>query len=297
MKITNSLLQGTTVLLTSIIFVACTGNNQAGDAGVKDSAKASTDTAVQTPTASKPSLLINDGGTGGVPVIFLHSFGGSSRHWATQLEHLRKNRRAIAFDFRGHGQSPAPLDSNYTVEALAGDIAAVVDSLHLDKFILVGHSMGGAAAIAYAGKYPDKVKGLVLEGTPGKTPPERVEQIMGSLRSPKYDTVMKAYMKRLLKNARPFTDSIENAGMNQLSKGATIRITQANFDFDPVPDLKKYPGPVLIISTPSENQPGSLHSLFPTIQQEVVPNSSHWIQLDQPEKFNALLDRFLEKNG
>src|SRR5688500_3185315 len=42
-------------------------------------------------------MTVDDGGTGGIPVIFLHSFGGSISHWKEQLQHLRKDRRAIAF--------------------------------------------------------------------------------------------------------------------------------------------------------------------------------------------------------
>ncbi len=54
---------------------------------------------------SAGSLHVNDGGAGGVPVIFVHSFAGDTTHWSAQLEPLRKTRRAVAFDSRGHGQA------------------------------------------------------------------------------------------------------------------------------------------------------------------------------------------------
>ena len=53
-------------------------------------------------------LHVDDDGTGGVPVVFVHSFTGDTTHWSAQLEHLRKTRRAVAFDLRGHGQSESP---------------------------------------------------------------------------------------------------------------------------------------------------------------------------------------------
>jgi len=89
------------------------------------------------------NLYIDDGGRGEkLPVVFLHSFAGSSRDWENQLNYLRKDRRAIAFDLRGHGRSDAPTNNDYNVESLANDLSAVVDSLGLDRFVLVGHSLG-----------------------------------------------------------------------------------------------------------------------------------------------------------
>ena len=78
----------------------------------------------------------------------------------------------VAVDLRGHGRSEAPAAGDYAVESLAADIAAVVDALGLGRFVLVGHSMGGAAALAYADAHPERVAGLVLVGTPGKSSPE-----------------------------------------------------------------------------------------------------------------------------
>ncbi len=108
------------------------------------------------------ALAVDDGGSGGLPVVFVHSLAGNSTHWTAQLEHLRPSRRVVALDLRGHGRSEPPRDSNYTIAAIAGDIAAVVDTLRLDRFVLVGHSMGGGVALTYAGNHPDRVAGLAL---------------------------------------------------------------------------------------------------------------------------------------
>ena len=103
-------------------------------------------------------IFVDDGGSGNLPVVFTHSFGGDVSHWANQLTHFRETRRAVALDFRGHGKSDASPNSHYTAEALANDIVAVVDGLDLDKFVLVGHSMGGSAAIAYADSHPQSCR-------------------------------------------------------------------------------------------------------------------------------------------
>ena len=126
-------------------------------------------------------IHVDDGGSGGVPVVFVHSFAGSTAHWKPQLAHLRPSRRAIALDLRGHGMSAAPSGDEYSVEGFAADIDAAVTTLGLDKFVLVGHSLGGAAALAYAGAHPDRVAGLVLVGAPGKVPAEQSTLLIRSI--------------------------------------------------------------------------------------------------------------------
>lgn len=93
---------------------------------------------------------MEDGGAGAVPVVFVHSFSGNSTHWTPQLSHPRARRRATAFDLRGHGKSAAPANGDYRIEAFAEDIGAVADALGLQRFVIVGHSLGGSAATAYA---------------------------------------------------------------------------------------------------------------------------------------------------
>jgi pimeloyl-ACP methyl ester carboxylesterase len=66
------------------------------------------------------------------------------------------------------------------------------------------------------------------------------------------------------------------------------------FAFDPLPALKKYSGPKLIISTTREDQqPTSLHNQVPGIPHHAFDGTSHWIMLDKPEEFNQLLDDFI----
>lgn len=238
-------------------------------------------------------LYYDDGGQGGIPVVFVHSFGGSTDHWQSQLDYLRKTRRAIAFDLRGHGRSDSPATLDYAITSLANDIAAVVDGLGLKRFVLVGHSIGGAASIAYAGKHPDRVAGLVVSGAPGKSTEEQSQQIIASLEAETYQKVMDDYMNQLLAGALPATDSIERAGMIGLSKRTSIAIIKSAFQFDPLPSLKNYAGPKLIISNTQEQQPNSLHAQTPEIPFKAIEGASHWTQLDKPDEFNRILTDFL----
>jgi pimeloyl-ACP methyl ester carboxylesterase len=241
------------------------------------------------------SLYVDDGGSGKTPVLFMHSFGGNTSHWKNQLEHLRKTRRAIAFDFRGHGKSDPSLTNNYSADDLADDLESVIESLHLNQVVLVGHSMGGAAAAAFAGKHPARVAGLVLAGTPGKSKEQQSKQIISALESDAYDKVMDDYMKQLLSNANPKVESQLKDGVKKISKPTSISIVKAMFQFDPLPVLEWYKGPKLIIGTAQENEnPESLSHQAPYIPSKIIEGTSHWMQLDKPEEFNNILDDFLK---
>lgn len=237
-------------------------------------------------------LHIDDGGLGGVPVVFVHSFAGSTAHWAAQLTHLRKTRRAVAIDLRGHGQSDSPTRDDYAVQSLAGDITAVTDWLKFQRFVLVGHSMGGSATLAYAGAHPERVAGLVLVGTPGKIPVEQARQVMSSLKSD-YENVMASYWNKLLTNAQPQVLAQIQGERERLPRAVSLSLIQATFDFDPVPVLKRYRGPKLAVITPDQDNSYDLHKLVPDLPHKVVTGTSHWLHMDKPEEFNRILDEFL----
>lgn len=239
-------------------------------------------------------IHVDDGGTGGLPVVFVHSFAGSSGHWFAPLAHLRPTRRAVAIDLRGHGESDPPAAGSYDVVDLAADIAAAVDSLDLERFVLVGHSMGGAAAIAYAGANPDRVAGLVLVGTPGQTPAEQADKIVASMEAD-YETVAEDYWKRLLTGARPEVEERVRSDMARIPNDASLAMIRALFDYDPLPALNAYHGPKLIVDTDHGDSPGALHNLAPEVPREVITGTSHWPQLDKPEPFDRILDAFLAK--
>jgi pimeloyl-ACP methyl ester carboxylesterase len=242
-------------------------------------------------------LHFDDGGTGdSIPVVFVHSFGGNTAQWKAQLDHLRKNRRAIAFDFRGHGESDLPVDGNYTPDSIAQDIAAVVDSLDLDKFVLVGHSMGGSSAVAYAGVFPERVAGLLLTGTPGKTPAEISNPVIAALNSDAYKKVMDDYMKKLLTNSSPEVDSAVSRDFKKISKEASLAIISEAFRYNPLPSLQRYDGPKLIIATPGDvKQPQALINQAREIPHKIIEGTSHWSQMDKPQEFNKILDDFLKR--
>jgi len=237
-------------------------------------------------------LHLDDGGRGGVPVVFVHAFGGNLSHWSAQLGHLRPNRRAIAFDLRGHGGSQAPGDRDYAVDSLAEDIGAVADALALTRFVLVGHSLGAAASIAFACNHPERVAGLVLVGAPGKVPEAQARQIMTAMRAD-YEKTSAGFMERLLDGAEAKVREQVSAEFRRIQKEAALKIMEEAFAYDPVADLDGYPGPTLSITAAQADGPNDLHRLRPDLPHQTIAGASHWVQMDKPERLNRILDEFL----
>lgn len=94
----------------------------------------------------------------GKPVVLLHSGGADLRDWMFVAPLLAKHYKVIAFDGRGAGKSPSPMEPANYVE----DLLTLLDHLEIDKATLVGHSMGGRIATDFALEYPERVSELVL---------------------------------------------------------------------------------------------------------------------------------------
>ncbi|WP_421995594.1 alpha/beta fold hydrolase [Reyranella sp.] len=116
----------------------------------------------------------DEGNPDGIPVVLIHGAGGSLHVWDGWVRALGDKARIISVDLPGHGLTgPWPRDE-YTVEAYTDFIEVLVDALHLDRFVVVGHSMGGAVAWSFAATRPDRVSQLVLvdsSGYPREGPP------------------------------------------------------------------------------------------------------------------------------
>jgi pimeloyl-ACP methyl ester carboxylesterase len=97
----------------------------------------------------------------GTPVVLLHGFPFDHTIWQSVIPFLPPDAWLILPDLRGHGQSAAP-PGIYSMSRLADDVAAILGYLRVRKAILVGHSMGGYVALAYARGYPKYLAGLGL---------------------------------------------------------------------------------------------------------------------------------------
>jgi pimeloyl-ACP methyl ester carboxylesterase len=240
-------------------------------------------------------LNVESRGTGGTPVLFVHSFAGDVSHWTAQLDHLKNTRRAVAFDLSGHGKSPGAVGP-YSIRELAKDVADVADAQALEEFVLVGHSAGALIACEYAASHPRRVRGLGLidaPPAPGAVPVEQVRQIQASLARDPYGTVEQFWNQAASQGSRPEVRDKLLAGLRRLARNTVIELTGSSLDYDATVPLRNFRGGKFAIHTPSNDAPFSLHNAVPGIQHTSIDGTGHWIQLDEPTQFNQVLDIFL----
>ncbi len=246
-------------------------------------------------------IFVDHGGAGGVPVVIVHSLAGNTTQWQSQLDHLRKNRRAIAFDMRGHGQSGPAQDNDYSLAAMAQDVAAIVDSLGIAKFVLVGHSFGGGVIATYAGAYPERVAGLLFVdpiGDSSKLSREAIEQFLSVLRTEAYAEIVETHWRGILLNADSAVTERVIAGLRATSKAVVVSAFASALQFDPVAALQSYQGPMHLISSGLPDDPNStseLHQVLPHLSRVKLLETSHWLQMDRSEEFNLRMDEFLNR--
>ena len=106
-------------------------------------------------------LVVVDAGRDEPALVFLHYWGGSARTWQPVVARLPDLIRTVVINQRGWGGSKA-IDGRFDIDALASDVAAVVESLGITRYVLVGHSMGGKVAQVLASRRPSGLAGLLL---------------------------------------------------------------------------------------------------------------------------------------
>ncbi|MGW6790675.1 alpha/beta fold hydrolase [Streptomyces chartreusis] len=102
----------------------------------------------------------------GVPLVFVHGWTANRHRWDHQMTHFAKKRRVVRLDLRGHGESTGA--GARRVDDLARDVLALLDHLRIERFAIVGHSMGGMIAQTIALAHPERVERMVLVNSIGK---------------------------------------------------------------------------------------------------------------------------------
>jgi pimeloyl-ACP methyl ester carboxylesterase len=241
-------------------------------------------------------LRVSDGGQGGVPVVFVHGLGSNFQVWRAQLDHFRQTRRAVAYDQRAHGESDAPKNGDYRIESMAEDLHAVVKSLGIDRFFLVGHSMAGTVVSAYQGRYPDTLAGVVYVDAVGDMsglPRDAVEKVEKREAAPDYDTneMVQDYERMVGPKARPATRQAVLESASRFSPRAFAAIRRSMVRYDPKEDVERYRGPKLAVEAEGNDFPG-MASKLPGVKKRTIPNVSHWLMLDDPAALDKALDAF-----
>jgi pimeloyl-ACP methyl ester carboxylesterase len=97
-----------------------------------------------------------------LPIVLVHGLGGTWRSFGQVPERLAERYRVVAIDLPGFGRSKPLPDRTFPLDVVGDRLAEALDDLGIDRHLLVGHSMGGGVAIAYAAERPQRVSGLVL---------------------------------------------------------------------------------------------------------------------------------------
>ncbi len=139
-----------------------------------------------------------DWGGNGDPVLFLHGGGLNAHTWDVVALMLHKRFRCIALDQRGHGDSEWSPARDYRVETQVGDIEGFTELLRLENPLLVGQSMGGLNAIAYAIRHSERIKGLVVVDVGPEINPSGAERIREFSSTPELDSP-EAFLERATK--------------------------------------------------------------------------------------------------
>lgn len=110
----------------------------------------------------------------GTPVVLLHGFPFAAESWSEDVDALASKMRLIAPSMRGFGGTPPSEMESLSIDAMADDVAAILDALALTQpVVLGGLSMGGYVALAFARRYPQRLRALVLADT--RAEPDSVE--------------------------------------------------------------------------------------------------------------------------
>ena len=243
-------------------------------------------------------LHLTDGGAGDdLPIVFIPSLAGTARQWAAQLSHVRRTRRAVALELRGHGRSEPPRDRDYSIESMAVDVDAVLTALRIPRFIVAAHSMGGGVALAYAAAHPRQVGGVFLVDPiddPSLRPPDAMTSFLHRLDSPEYAAEIENYWIQILEGAAPGVKDAVVDDLRRTPRETVIGAMVAMGKFNASRALQHYDGPVMSVVSRFNDVPSSLHRVAPSrVRHVAIAGTSHWVQMDKPDELNRLLDQFV----
>lgn len=242
-------------------------------------------------------IRYEDGGSGpGLPVLFVHGLAGDSEMWRAQVDHVRRTRRAVLLDLRGHGRSGPSPEGDYSMSALASDVLAVADALELKRFVLVGHSMGGAVVLAASTAAPGRVAGLLFADPAGdvsRLPKDRLQSMVAKMSGPSYADFMKGWFGVNLENGKEATRTLVMRDLEKTPPEVVRACYLGLAAYHPKPALEAFKGPMLTVVLPGSDRASSYQNLVPGLTAVKVKDLSHWLMMDDPALFDGIMDEFL----
>ena len=247
-------------------------------------------------------VYVDEQGSGHPALVFLHYWGGSSRTWRHVTKALVKRYRTIATDHRGWGESDGPSEG-YALADHADDAAAVIRALNVQRYILVGHSMGGKVAQLLASRRPKGLAGLVLVASPPPSPlslPVQARKMMSeAYNTPQsvertIDQVLTAKPLAPADRAQVIADSLR--GSPQAKAAWPASTSQEDISLE-VASIK---APTLVIAGELDRVDtldavrAELMPRVPGAILKVLPETGHLSPLESPSDLVRLIDQFAQ---
>ena len=252
----------------------------------------------------------------GIPVVFVHEFAGDHRSWEPQLRHFSRRYRCIAYNARGYPPSDVPEDvARYSQARSRDDVRCVLDALGIDRAHVVGLSMGAFATLHFGLAYGARALSLTVAGCGYGAHPAQHAHFQADSRERAAQMLEQgmahvaatyghgpARVQFQAKDPRGFAQFIRHFSEHSaLGSANTMRGYQAQRPslYALVAEMKRMRTPLLIIAGDEDDatlEPSLLMKrAIPTAALAVLPRSGHVLNLEEPARFNALLEDFFHQ--
>lgn len=215
----------------------------------------------------------------GEVIVFLHGNGENLEYFKYQIEYFSKKYKIIAIDSRGHGKSSKG-KLKFDFWLFANDVIAVLNNLNINKVHVLGFSDGGNTALHLALKYPDRVKSLILNGSNFK--PSGVKVLV--------------QLPVLLEYYSLIIFSIFSKNIKERIDILNLMVNNPNLKEE---DLNKIKIPTLVVvgdkDMIKEKHTHLIANLIENSEISIIPNSTHFVAMENPIEFNSVMERFLSK--
>lgn len=258
----------------------------------------------------------------GVPMILLHGGGNEAHLWDDFVPCVAKHYRVIAVDQRGHGDSDWDSEGRYDTEHLVNDLEALTDSLAIDRFVLIGFSMGGRVSMGFAGRHPERLAGLVLIDIGPELDPRgiiRIGQENQSQRAAVFTSIDEYTALLSLNYPAGQPDALirmarhglrqRDDGLFELKSDPKLRRARADDDAARAKEnafiqeqwdaLAKIPCPTLVVRGAASDilSPDIADRMVDEVlkngQLAIIPQAAHSVMTDNPKAFDEAVSRFV----
>lgn len=243
----------------------------------------------------------------GQPVVLIHGVGLNKEMWGGQVVGLSSQYRVIAYDMLGHGASPLP-ESGTSLLGYADQLRELLDHLQLPQATVIGFSMGGLVARAFALHYPERLRGLVvLNSVFNRSPEQRAGVIARTSQAAEHgpDANAEAALSRWFSREYQAANPAQIAALRQTLANndpqgyLTTYELFATQDMYRADDLGCIHVPTLIAT--GELDPGStpqmatqLAERIPGATVAVLAEQRHMMPVESPRLVNQMLLAFLD---